>query len=53
MVNADLGEATLLGANLSGADLPTAIGLTQQQLDSAIGNANTKIPKISTDRSTG
>jgi uncharacterized protein YjbI with pentapeptide repeats len=42
---ADLGEAKLLGANLSGADLSTVTGLTQVQLNSAIGNAKTKIPQ--------
>jgi uncharacterized protein YjbI with pentapeptide repeats len=40
----NFGEAELVGADLSGADLSTAVGLTQEQLKSAIGSANTEIP---------
>ena len=57
---ADLGGANLAGSNLSGADLTgadlsitsikgtnlsTARGLTQSQIDSACGDAQTKLPK--------
>ena len=33
-----------MGANLSGADLSLADGLTQEQLEKARGNAETKLP---------
>lgn len=38
-------DANLAKANLSGSDFSTAIGLTQAQLDSACGDAETKLPK--------
>jgi len=41
---ADLSGARLDGANLSGADLRTTRGLTQAQLDSACGDASTRLP---------
>ncbi len=46
---AELGGAILThvrldGANLSGADLSGAIGLTQAQVDTALGNGATKLP---------
>ncbi len=56
----DLADATLVGgwfagsdftgakldnANLSGSDFETAKGLTQTQLDTACGDASTKLPK--------
>ena len=37
-------RAYLVGANLSGADLSTAIDLSQNQLDRACGNSDTKLP---------
>jgi len=36
--------ATLEGANLVGADLRNARGLTQEQLDTACGDSNTRLP---------
>lgn len=39
-----LGRASLSGANLDGANLETARNLTQQQLDDAHGNAQTRLP---------
>ena len=54
LVRANLREANLRGANLQraflelaklqGADLRYAGGLTQEQLDSACGDAETKLP---------
>ena len=41
---ADLTGADLRGANLGGADLATTLFVRQQQLDSARGNARTKLP---------
>jgi hypothetical protein len=41
---ADLNGADLSGANLSGANLTDVVGLTQEQLDRACGNASTKLP---------
>ena len=41
----DLTDADLTGANLSGADLSGARDLTQEQLDKACGNADTKPPE--------
>ena len=42
--DADLEEATLRGAHLEGADLTDAIGLTHQQLASAITDEHTILP---------
>jgi pentapeptide repeat protein len=42
--HADLTGADLRGANLAGADLATSLFVTQQQLDSARGDARTKLP---------
>ena len=42
---ANLAGARLSGANLSGADLRTTIGLTQEQLESAIGDSTTQLPE--------
>lgn len=42
---ANLRQADLSGAKLSGANLHAAIGLTQQQIDSASGDAGTRIPQ--------
>ena len=39
----DLSETDLSGANLSGADLSTA-SLTQQELEPATGDENTRLP---------
>jgi len=46
---ADLSGATLAGAklkltDLSGVDLSKAIGLTQEQIESAVGDQGTKLP---------
>jgi len=41
---ADLTSAHLEGAHLEGADLKTAQGVTQAQVDSAIGDTYTKLP---------
>jgi hypothetical protein len=41
---ADLSAAHLIWASLSGADLSDARGLTQEQIELAIGDANTKLP---------
>ena len=40
-----LNAADLLGAKFQGADLSGARGLTQEQLDKACGDENTKLPK--------
>lgn len=42
---AELTEATLRGVNLSGADMRGAVGLTQDQLDDACGDAATRLPE--------
>lgn len=42
--DAKLGDANLSGANLGGADLSGAKQLTQEQVDSAIGDNTTKLP---------
>jgi uncharacterized protein YjbI with pentapeptide repeats len=42
---AALNDANLSGANLSGANLSSARNLTQEQLDTACGNADTKLPE--------
>ncbi|MER7007618.1 pentapeptide repeat-containing protein [Dactylosporangium sp. NPDC000555] len=42
--NADVIGADLRGANLAGADLSTSLFLIQSQLDSASGDATTKLP---------
>ena len=42
--SANLQGAVLSGANLSGANLLTARYLTQEQLDQACGNEQTKLP---------
>jgi len=42
--DADLTGANLLGARLAGADLSGVAGLTQAQLESAIGDAKTRLP---------
>ena len=42
---ADLTGADLRGANLSGADLRGTIFLTQSQVDSAVGDAETALPE--------
>jgi uncharacterized protein YjbI with pentapeptide repeats len=53
---AKLSNANLSGAELSGANLSGATNLTQEQLDEACGDANTKLPEgltlkpCSTDR---
>jgi len=41
----DFSLANLSGANLSGANLTGAKNLTQEQLDKACGNADTKLPE--------
>ena len=41
---ANMSDASLLGANLSDADLTHVAGLTQDQLDDACGNMNTRLP---------
>ncbi len=41
---AHLEEAVLVGAHLEGADLQYAIGLTKEQIESAIIDENTKLP---------
>ena len=43
--SADLRGANLIGANLIGANLIGAKDLTQEQLDKACGNADTKLPE--------
>jgi uncharacterized protein YjbI with pentapeptide repeats len=40
-----LGGADLSGADLSAADLQTATGLTQEQIDEAIGDGHTRLPE--------
>lgn len=44
MSGADLTGADLRGANLAGANLTGAVFLTQSQLDSAFGDASTRLP---------
>ena len=48
LIGADLTGADLNGADLSGADLTNVVGLTQEQLDGACGNPNTKLPDVLT-----
>jgi hypothetical protein len=43
LVRADLSEAILAGATLTGADLSTA-SLTQEELEPATGDENTRLP---------
>jgi hypothetical protein len=45
LIRASLNGAILIRANLSGADLSRAENLTQGQLDTACGNASTKLPE--------
>ena len=45
LVEANLGGANLEGANLEGADLRGAVGLTQEQVDSALGDDETILPE--------
>ncbi len=45
LVRANLQEADLDNADLQGADLRFAKGLTQEQLDRACGDADTKLPE--------
>ncbi len=42
--NANLQGAVLRNATLQGADLPIVLGLTQEQLDEACGDAETRLP---------
>jgi uncharacterized protein YjbI with pentapeptide repeats len=42
---ADLSGADLGAADLSAADLQTATGLTQEQIDEAIGDGHTRLPE--------
>jgi uncharacterized protein YjbI with pentapeptide repeats len=42
--NVDLSGTDLSGADLSDVDLQTTTGLTQEQIDEAIGNENTQLP---------
>ena len=42
---ANLSEVKLFGSNLSEADLSTAEGLTQEQINDAWGDKDTKLPK--------
>jgi Pentapeptide repeats (8 copies) len=42
--SADLWDANLRGAYLRGADLKGTLGVTQEQINSAIGDATTKLP---------
>jgi uncharacterized protein YjbI with pentapeptide repeats len=44
LTGVDLTSAVLKGAMLDGADLTNAIGVTQEQIDSAIGDTSTKLP---------
>jgi uncharacterized protein YjbI with pentapeptide repeats len=44
LTEANLTEANLSGAFLSGTDLRLTLGLTQEQVDSAIGNSATQLP---------
>ena len=45
LTRADLTGADLTGANLTGADLREAKGLTQTQIEKAIGDESTRLPK--------
>lgn len=44
MQGANLSRAKLVGTNLAGSDLRRARGLTQEQLDRACGDENTRLP---------
>jgi hypothetical protein len=44
LIGTDLENTRLLGADLRGADLSSARNLTQRQLDTACGDATTKLP---------
>ena len=44
LTNANLQGAILRKATLQGADLPIVLGLTQEQLDEACGDAETRLP---------
>ena len=44
LVNANLQVAILRNATLQGADLSIVLGLTQEQLDEACGDAETRLP---------
>ena len=44
LINANLQGAILRKATLQGADLPNVLGLTQEQLDEACGDAETRLP---------
>ena len=44
-VDLKFGAADLEGAEIKGVDLRGVIGLTQDQIDSAIGDNSTKIPE--------
>jgi uncharacterized protein YjbI with pentapeptide repeats len=44
LTNANLAGATLNGARVAGADMSTSKGLTQAQLDTACGDASTRLP---------
>ncbi len=45
LFTANLSGADLVGADLRGAFLRDAQNLTQEQLDTACGNSNTKLPE--------
>jgi len=45
LTGANLTGADLTGANLTGANLIRATGITQEQLEQAIGDATTKLPE--------
>jgi len=45
LTEADLTRADLTGADLTGADLHKARGLTQTQIEKAVGDETTKLPE--------
>ena len=45
LAGAQLGDAVLAGARLGKADLSTVVGLTQGQLESAVGDTTTELPQ--------
>ncbi|RFB04643.1 pentapeptide repeat-containing protein [Parvularcula marina] len=45
LLNTKLHGSSLAAANLSGADLSTVLGLTQDQLNRACGDADTRLPE--------